>query len=337
MRIALDAFGSDNAPYPEVEGAVQAIKENHCDHIYLVGKKEVLDRELSKYLFESSRIEVIDAPQIITMTDTASIAAKTKRDSSLVKAIELHKLEKADAVVSAGNTGAVMAASLFVLGRTKNVLRPAIALTLPTQTHYEIILDVGANVDCIADYLVQFAEIGSLYASVMLDIERPRVSLLNIGEESVKGNKLIKTTHQMLSNHEKINFIGNIEGKDLLKGVTDVVVCDGFVGNIILKTVEGVFISMFAIMKEQFKKDWIAKIGALLSFPVYTYLKKKLDHTEYGGALLVGLNGLPIVAHGRSNGKAIKNAIKFASKVSETDFVQKMKDYYKEVKNEHDV
>jgi phosphate acyltransferase len=331
MRIALDAFGSDNAPFPEVEGAVQAIKENHCQHIYLVGKKDVLAEELGKYFYDKNRIEIVDAPDVITMDENASLAAKNKKDSSLVRAIELHKTGKADAVVSAGNTGAVMAASMFILGRVKNILRPAIALTLPTQTNYEIILDVGANADCIADYLVQFAEIGSLYASEMLEVEKPRVSLLNIGEESAKGSKLSKTTYQLLSQHKKINFIGNIEGKDLLKGVTDVIVCDGFIGNIILKTVEGVFLSIFSIMKEQFKKDWIAKIGALLSFPVYSYLKKKLDHTEYGGALLVGLNGLPIVAHGRSNGKAIKNAVRFASKVSQTDFVQKTQDYFREV------
>ncbi len=330
MRIALDAYGSDNAPFPEVEGAVQAIKENLCQTIYLVGKEEALKKELEKYYYDKSRIIVVNATDVITMNDSASSAARNKKDSSLVKAIQLHKSGEADAVVSAGNTGAVMAASLFVLGRVKHVHRPAIALTLPTQTRFEILLDVGANVDCEPEYLVQFAEIGSLYAREMLGIEKPRVSLLNIGEEHVKGSKLIKMTYPLLSNNKNINFIGNIEGKDLLKGVTDVVVCDGFVGNIILKTVEGVAISMFEIMKEQFQKDWVAKIGALLSFPVYSFLKKKLDHTEYGGALLIGLNGLPIVAHGRSNGKAIKNALRFATKISRTGFIAKVQHYYED-------
>jgi len=331
MRIALDAHGSDNSPVPEVEGAVKAIYENYCDFVYLVGKEEVINKELNKYFYDKNRIKVINASQIITMEDSAALSSKNKPDSSLVRAIELHKNGEADAVVSAGNTGAVMASSLFLLGRVKNVHRPAIALQLPTQHNYEIVLDVGANVDCEAEHLVHFAILGSLYAREMLNIESPRVSLLNIGEESIKGSKLIKTTYALLAAEKKINFIGNIEGKDLLKGVTDVVVCDGFVGNIILKTVEGAIVSIFDIMKEQFKKDWVAKIGALLSFPVYSYLKKKLDHTEYGGALLVGLNGLPIVAHGRSNGKAIMNALKFACKISQSGFVQKVQQYFEEV------
>jgi|SRR5690554_763145 len=331
MRIALDAYGSDNAPIPEIEGAVKAIHENHCDLIYLVGKVEELEKELEKYYYDREKIKIVDARQIIKMDDSAASSVRNKTDSSLVRAIELHKEGKADAVVSAGNTGAVMAASLFKLGRIKNVHRPAIALTLPTQKNYEIVLDVGANVDCEPEYLLHFAILGSLYAQEMLNVSAPRVALLNIGEESMKGSKLIKATYGLLSKEQRINFIGNIEGKDLLKGVTDVVVCDGFVGNIILKTVEGAIVSVFDIMREQFKKDWVAKIGAVLSFPVYSYLKKKLDHTEYGGALLVGLNGLPVVAHGRSNGKAIMNALKFACKISESGFVNKVQQYFEEV------
>lgn len=331
MRIALDAHGSDNAPAPEVEGAVKAIYENYCDLVYLVGQEEVIYKELDKYFYDKNRIKVVNARQIITMEDAAASSAKNKPDSSLVRAIELHKSGEADAILSAGNTGAVMASSLFILGRVKNVHRPAIALTLPTQKNNEIVLDVGANVDCEPEHLVHFAILGSLYAREMLNVDNPRVSLLNIGEESIKGSKLIKTTYSLLAAEKKINFIGNIEGKDLLKGVTDVVVCDGFVGNIILKTVEGAIVSIFDIMKEQFKKDWVAKIGALLSFPVYTYLKKKLDHTEYGGALLVGLNGLPIVAHGRSNSKAIMNALKFSCKISHSGLVHKVQKYFEEV------
>ncbi|MCB5230090.1 MAG: phosphate acyltransferase PlsX [Candidatus Cloacimonas sp.] len=331
MRIALDAFGSDNAPFPEVEGAVQAINENYCQLIYLVGKEEVLKRELEKYFYDKSKIIVVDAPDVISMDDSASTSARTKKNSSLVVAIELHKRGEADAIVSAGNTGAVMAASLFTLGRVKNILRPAIALPFPTQRNNEIILDVGANVDCEPEHLLQFAVLGSLYARIMLDVEEPRVSLLSIGEEDSKGNKLIKAAHSLLIQCKEINFVGNIEGKDLLRGVTDVIVCDGFVGNVILKTVEGAALSIFAIMKEQFQKDWVAKIGALLSYPVYSYLKKKLDHTEYGGALLAGLNGVPIVAHGRSNAKAIKNAIKIASKIADSGFVNKVKLHFEEV------
>lgn len=330
MKIAVDAYGSDNAPYPEVEGAVQAIKDDLCELVYLTGREDILRKELEKFYYDSKRIVIVNASEVITMTDEPSVSAKKKKDSSLVKAMLLHKSGEADAVVSAGNTGAVMAASLFYLGRVKNVLRPAIALTLPTHTNYQIILDIGANVDCEVEHLVQFAEMGSLYAREMLSVEHPVVSLLNIGEESVKGSKIIKEAYLKMEQNRNINFKGNIEGKEILKGVTDVIVCDGFVGNIILKTVEGVFYSMFYIMKEQFNKDWIAKAGALLSFPVYSYIKKKLDYTEYGGALLLGLNGLPIASHGSSSAKAIKNAIRFAAKISKADLVLKMQDYFKQ-------
>jgi glycerol-3-phosphate acyltransferase PlsX len=328
MKIALDAFGSDNAPLPEVEGSVLAIKENVCEKIFLVGKEEVLAKHLEKYIYDKKRIEIVNASDVITMEDDPSTSARTKTDSSLVKSIRLHHEGIADAAVSAGNTGAVMAASLFTYGRVKNVLRPAIALTFPTIKGQEIVLDVGANVDCEPEYLEQFAVLGALYAKFLYNIESPKVSLLNIGEESKKGNELTKASYQLLSNNPKINFIGNIEGKDLLKGVTDVVVCDGFVGNVMLKSVEGAAIAIFDIMKEQMKNDWIAKLGALLSYPVYKYLKKKLDHTEYGGALLAGLNGISVVAHGRSNAYAIKNAVRFGSKISETAFIAHVKEYF---------
>lgn len=328
MKIALDAFGSDNAPLPEVEGSVLAIKENVCEKIFLVGKEEELAKHLEKFIYDKKRIEIVNASDVITMEDDPSTSARTKTDSSLVRSIRLHHEGIADAAVSAGNTGAVMAASLFTYGRVKNVLRPAIALTFPTIKGQEIVLDVGANVDCEPEYLEQFAVLGALYARFLYNIDSPKVSLLNIGEESKKGNELTKASYQLLSNNPNINFIGNIEGKDLLKGVTDVVVCDGFVGNVMLKSVEGAAIAIFDIMKEQMKNDWIAKLGALLSYPVYKYLKKKLDHTEYGGALLAGLNGISVVAHGRSNAYAIKNAVRFGSKISETAFIAHVKEYF---------
>ena len=221
-----------------------------------------------------------------------------------------------------------MAASLFILGRIKNISRPAIAVTFPTITGHEIILDVGANVDCEAEYLDQFASMGSLYAKFLFNIPSPRVALLNIGEESKKGNELSKKAYGLLDNNKAINFIGNIEGKDLLKGITEVVICDGFVGNVMLKTVEGVAYAIFSMMKEQMENDWVAKVGALLSFPVFKFIKKKLDHSETGGALLVGLNGVSVVGHGRSNANAIKNAIKFTNRIAESDLIKQMKDYF---------
>jgi glycerol-3-phosphate acyltransferase PlsX len=328
MKIALDAFGSDNAPYPEIEGAVMAIIEDVCEKIFLVGDSDTLKKELDKYIYPKDRIEIVHASQIISMDDDASTAARTKQDSSMVQALTLHKDGIADATLSVGNTGAVMAASLFTLGRIKNVLRPAIALSFPTISGQEIILDVGANVDCEAEYLDQFAVIGSLYARFLLKSENPRVALLNIGEEDKKGNELTKKAYGLLSKNTSINFVGNIEGKDLLKGIVEVVVCDGFVGNVMLKTVEGVAIAIFGMMREQIKKDWIAKIGAMLSFPVFRYIKKKLDHSEHGGALLVGLNGISVVGHGRSNAVAIKNAIKFTNSIAESDLINQFRNYF---------
>jgi glycerol-3-phosphate acyltransferase PlsX len=328
MQIALDAFGSDNAPSPEVEGAILAIKEDVCEKVFLVGKPQELKTALAKYYYDKDRIAIIPASQKVAMDDPPAKVVKQKKDSSLVQAIKLHKEGKADAMVSAGSTGAVMAASLFTYGRIKNVLRPAIAITLPTQKHPEIILDVGANVDCSADNLLQFSKLGSLYSKFFYKNANPKVALLNIGEEDAKGNEVVKNAHAKLKTYEDINFVGNIEGEELLKGVVDVVVCDGFVGNVMLKTVEGAAISIFAMMKEQIKKDWIAKIGALLSFPVYSYLKKKMDHSEYGGALLVGLNGISVISHGKANAIAIKNAIKFAARISQSGFVEHTREYY---------
>jgi phosphate acyltransferase len=328
MRIVVDAFGSDNAPSPEVEGAILAIKDDYCSKVILSGKEDILQKQLEKFYYDKSRIEILPASEIITMDDSPSSAVKKKKDSSLVKAARFVKDGMADGLVSAGNTGAVMTTSLLTYGRIKNVLRPAIAITLPTQKKPEIILDVGANVDCTPDNLIQFAELGSLYAKFFLHREAPKVALLNIGEERVKGNDLVKKVYPRLEASETINFIGNIEGKDLLKGVADVVVCDGFVGNVMLKTVEGVALAIFSMMREQIRKDWVAKIGALLSFPVYTYLKNKLDHTEYGGALLVGLNGISVVSHGRANGLAIKNAIKVAARIAESGFIEHAGRYY---------
>ncbi|HPX10347.1 MAG TPA: phosphate acyltransferase PlsX, partial [Candidatus Cloacimonas sp.] len=323
-----DAFGTDNAPFPEIEGAVLAIKEDLCEEVILVGNEEKIKYELEKFFYPPKRISVVNATQRIEMEDSAVTAVRSKRDSSLVKTVELHNQGLADAAVSAGNTGAVMSASLLIYGRIKNVLRPAIAVVFPTETGHQILLDMGANVDCTAENLVQFAKLGSMYFKYFFQEKYPRISLLNIGEERAKGNATTRQAYQLLSQEKELNFIGNIEGKDIIKGITDVVVCDGFVGNIVLKTIEGVGFSIFEILKEQINKDWIAKLGALLSYPVYTHIKNKLDHTEYGGALLVGLNGISVVAHGRSNAKAMKNAIRFAALIAQSGFVTNARNYF---------
>lgn len=331
MRVALDAFGSDRAPYPEIEGAIQAIKDDFCQEIILVGDEAVISRELEKFFYDRSRIRIVHASERITMEDHAATAVRSKKDSSMVRTVELQKSGEADVALSAGNSGAFMSASLLTYGRIKGVSRPAIAVTLPTQVHHEILLDMGANVDCDAENLLQFAQLGSIYFSYIYKTPKPRVALLNIGEESAKGNNVSREAHRLLSEAKELNFIGNIEGKDVLKGICDVIVCDGFVGNVVLKTIEGAVLSVFDILKEQFNKDWIAKFGAMLSYPVYRYLKNKLDHSEYGGALLVGLNGTSIVAHGRSNAKAIKNAVRFAARTAETGFVQHTKEFFERI------
>ncbi|MEA1971763.1 MAG: phosphate acyltransferase PlsX [Candidatus Cloacimonadota bacterium] len=333
MIIAIDAFGSDNAPSPEVEGAVAAIKENICDKIILVGNKDLITDELNQYKYELKRISIVQASEVISMSDKASRAVRKKKDSSLVKAINLQKDKKVNAVVSAGNTGAAMAASLFAYGRINNVSRPAIATNIPTiDGHPKLIMDVGANADCNENHLHEFALLGSLYFHFFYGKEKPRISLLNIGEEPEKGNELSKKTYKLLSEDSHIFFQGNEEGKDILTGNSDVVICDGFVGNVVLKTVEGTATSIVGMLKSEIKKRIVSKFGAILLLPVFKALKNKMDHSSYGGALLVGLNGNTIVAHGRSNGKAIKNAVKMGVKISESGFVEHAKEYFKGLK-----
>ncbi len=328
ITVGLDAFGSDNAPYPEVEGAIIALKEEICESILLFGDEEELTKELDKYYYDRDRIRIVHCSERVTMSDAPSRIMRQKKNSSLVQVIQAVQDGRAQVAVSAGSTGAVMTASLFIYGRMKNILRPAIATLFPTIKGVKLLLDVGANTECSVENLVQFAEIGSLYTRHFFNIESPKVGLINIGEESSKGSELYKSAYQSLSKHPDINFQGNIEGKDILKGTVDVVVSDGFTGNIIIKTVEGVASSMFYILKEQFNKDWISKLGALLSYPAFAFLKKKVDHREYGGALLVGLNGLSVVAHGRSDAVAIKNAIKTSVRMVESKFLEHARKYY---------
>ncbi|MDP8221495.1 MAG: phosphate acyltransferase PlsX, partial [Candidatus Stygibacter frigidus] len=258
ITVGLDAFGSDNAPFPEVEGAIIALREGICDKILLYGDQSILSKELEKYFFDKTRLEIIHCSERVIMSDSPTKIMRQKKDSSLVRLIKDCDDKKVQVAVSAGNTGAVMSASLFIYGRLKNFLRPAIATLFPTIKGVELLLDVGANAECSVENLVQFAEIGSLYTRYFFKIDQPRIGLINIGEESSKGNELYKSTYKVLSNHPDLNFAGNIEGKDILSGDVDVIISDGFTGNIILKTVEGAAKSMFKILKEQFNKDWIS-------------------------------------------------------------------------------
>ena len=311
MKIAIDAMGGDFAPEQIVEGAVLAAKEYKC-HLILVGDQEKINRELKKYSTQGLPLEVLHASQIITMEESPSKASRDKKDASIVVATRLVAEGKADAVVSAGNSGAVMTSALRYLGRLPGIYRPAIATTIPTQRGFCIVSDVGANSDCKPEYLVQFAIMAKIAAENILHIKNPKVGLLSIGEEKEKGNHLTKHTSPLLEMHPDINFIGNVEGRDIPLGTADVIVCDGFVGNVVLKTMEGTAGSIGRMIKAEIMKSVLAKFGYLFLHGAIKALRKKLDYAEYGGAPLLGVGGTCIISHGKSNAKAMKNAINVA-------------------------
>ncbi|NLJ74671.1 MAG: phosphate acyltransferase PlsX [Firmicutes bacterium] len=318
-KIAVDGFGGDYAPEQIVEGALQAA-DMYGISIYLTGDENRL-KPLVNGKAGSSRIEIVHAPEVITMDESPVDAVRKKKQSSLVAAAELVRDNKAAALVSAGSTGATMAASLFVIRRVKGVERPAITSLMPTVSGVCLMVDVGANVDCRPSHLVQFAQMGSVYAENVLQIPNPRVGLLNIGHEPGKGNQLVQDVHERLA-ELPLNFIGNIEGRDIPRGDVDVVVCDGFVGNVVLKFAEGLGGSLFDMMKEEFTRTLSSKLGAVLLKPGLKRIKKQMDYTEYGGAPLLGVKGVTIVAHGGSNAKAIRNAIRVAKEGVDNKIVE---------------
>ncbi|MFY9561138.1 MAG: phosphate acyltransferase PlsX [Terriglobales bacterium] len=320
--IALDAMGSDRAPKPEIEGALQAAR-HHGARVLLVGPEPRLKAELARY--PGARrlpIEVVHAGEVITMEDKVE-AIRAKRDSSLRVGLRLVRNGRADGFVTAGNTGAAMATAKMVLGALPGVDRPALAAAFPTVLNTAaVLLDVGANVDCDPVNLEQFAVMGDIYCRAIFGMKRPRIGLLSIGEEESKGNELTREAFQLLK-QLPLNFIGNVEGRDLYNGQVDVIVADGFVGNVALKTSEGVARLVRAVLKETLKSTITRQVGALLSRNAFSDFKKRLDHTEYGGAPLLGVKGVCIITHGSSNTNAIKNAIRVASefakgKVNET-------------------
>lgn len=315
MKIVLDAMGGDNAPDIEIEGAIQAIKEYNVIFITLVGKKEVLEKLIFGKLNddEKKRIEIINADEIITMNDHPAQAIKQKPNSSIVVAANYIKNGNADALVSAGNTGAVVASSLLIIGRIPGILRPAILTPIPSRKYYTALLDAGATVDCKPAYLAQFAVMGSLYAKHILNIENPKVGLLSVGEEEAKGNELTTAANELI-NKAKVNYKGNAEGRDIINGKFDVVVCDGFVGNAILKFGEEIAHFIIDLIRRGVKESGLlAKIGAFLMMSVFGRIKKKVSYDEYGGALLLGIKKPVIITHGSANAKAIKNAIRVAA------------------------
>jgi glycerol-3-phosphate acyltransferase PlsX len=318
LKIAVDAMGGDHAPANEVEGAVEAARALGVG-VILVGKAELINAELDKYreqkgaargrISGGTNIEVVDAREVVTMDDPVATAVRRKRNSSIRVAAQLVRAGEAQALVSAGNTGAVMMTAKLVIGTLPEVDRPALAAVLPTLTgRGTVILDVGANSDCKPAHLYSFAVMGSLYSSVIVGARNPRVGLLSIGEEEIKGNDLTKEAFKLLKKSH-LNFIGNVEGRDMYTGEIDVVVCDGFTGNVALKVSEGVTETLLRLLKHELKASLQTKAGALLTRPAFQRFKQRVDYAEYGGAPLLGIKGITVICHGRSNAKAIRNAI----------------------------
>jgi len=304
IKIAIDAMGGDFGPEPIVKGCLLALKERKFEPI-LVGKRDEILSLLPKGY--KNKISIVDADDVISMSDAATDALKRK-ESSIFKAVDLVKKGEADGVVSAGHSGATMTLATLRLGRLKNVLRPALITLMPSKgKNRTAVLDVGANVDCAPEHLAQFAVFGKYYAHDVMGIQTPRVGLLANGEEESKGNEVTKATFKLLQGSE--GFIGNVEGSDIFNGECDVVVCDGFIGNLVLKTAEGTASTISFFIKDYIRKSPIAITGALLMRKVFKLLKKEIDYAEEGGAPLIGIKGCAIVGHGKSNPKAIKNAI----------------------------
>ena len=307
MKIAVDAMGGDNAPAVVVEGAVKASVELDVP-IILVGDKARIEAELKKHNTKGADITVRHASEVVEMDDSPTQSIRTKRDSSLRICFELVRDGEAGAVVSAGNSGAAMAAGVLLLKRLKGVERPALAVSLPTIKNPAVLLDVGSNVDCKPVNLMQFAVMGEVYARHALNIERPRVGLLSNGEEEAKGTDLTRESSTLLK-ETTLNYVGYVEGRDVYRGDVDVVVTDGFVGNVVLKLSEGLVESVIGMLKKEIMSSISSKIGYFLARAAFKKLKKRIDYAEYGGAVLLGINGICVIGHGRSNAKAMKNAV----------------------------
>jgi len=318
MKIAVDAMGGDNAPQAVVAGSVQAAQELGVG-IILVGIEQLIRQELDKHpSTKALPLEIRNATEVVDMHDSPATVFRRKKDSSIRVANELVKNGEASAVISAGHTGAAMSTSLFVLGRIEGVERPAIATFMPTIMGASILLDMGANVDCKPNHLLQFAVMGDVYARYLLKNPNPRVGLLSIGEEETKGNELTKEAFKLLT-ETSLNFIGNVEGRDVMSGKADVIVCDGFIGNVVLKVSEAVAEAIGMFLRKDIEKSSISKLGYLLMKPAFNSLKRRVDYAEYGGAPLVGINGISIISHGRSSDQAIKNAIRVAAELATSD------------------
>jgi glycerol-3-phosphate acyltransferase PlsX len=321
MKIALDAMGGDHSPAAAVHGAVRAARDFGLT-VQLVGRPEAIEAELAKHATAGLDLPIIPASEIIEMHEHPATAVKNKKDSSMVVAMQLLKAGGSDAFVTAGNSGGALAAALFGLGRIKGIKRPALSTIFPndSQHGYCFLLDVGANTDVRPEYLVQFALMGYHYANQVLNIPHPRVGLLSTGEEEDKGSMLVQETSPLLK-ESQLNFIGNVEGKDIPAGLADVVVTDGFTGNVYIKGAEGVASMIQKMLRREIEKRPLAMVGAVLARGAFRALRTRLDYREFGGGPLLGVNGIVIVAHGRSDAYAIRNAIRVAKQAAEKNIV----------------
>ncbi len=324
MPIAIDAMGGDLFPQTPVSGAVTAVKEKNID-VILVGNEPGIKHELDKHRYNSRKIEIVHSTEIIQMNDPVVSALRSKKDSSMRVCFDLHKKGDAAGVVSAGNSGAMLAIGRFVLKTIPNIDRPCISALLPSVNKNVLLLDAGANINCTPENLYQFAVLGSVYMEQIHTIKNPRIGLLNIGTEEGKGDDRSKKAYELLK-ASSLNFIGNIEGKEFFDGEIDVVVCDGFAGNVLLKSVQGAADFVKKIIKQEIKHSLLTRLGALFLWPAWQRLKKQTDYAEFGGAPLLGLKGNSIVCHGGSNSKAIAFGINFAHWANKTCLVQRMEE-----------
>ena len=308
-RVALDAMGGDNAPVEMVKGAIDAIRSRTDIKVFLVGQEELINKELENYTYEKDQVEVVNATEVIETAEPPVMAIRRKKDSSIVVAMNMVKKGEADAFVSAGNSGAVLVGGQLIVGRIKGVERPPLAPLIPTLKGVSLLIDCGANVDARASHLVQFAKLGSIYMEHIMGIKNPKVAIVNIGAEEEKGNALVKETFPLLKECEDINFIGSIEAREIPNGMADVIVCEAFVGNVILKLYEGVGSALIRKVKQGMRTTLRSKIGGFLVKPALKETLKSFDASEHGGAPLLGLNGLVVKTHGSSKAKEVSNSI----------------------------
>ena len=326
VNVAVDAMGGDNAPAEIVKGAIEAVNEDKRVKVFLVGKEPLIREELSKYTYSAEQVEVVHAQEIIEMAEPPVMAIRKKKDSSIVKAMYMVKEGVCDALVSAGSTGAVLVGGQIIVGRIKGIERPPLAPLIPTAKGASLLIDCGANVDARPSHLVQFAKMGSIYMENIMGIKNPKVGIVNIGAEEEKGNALVKETYPLLANRPEINFVGSVEARDIPAGACDVVVCEAFVGNVILKMYEGVGAVMLKQIKAGMMSTLRSKIGALLVKPALKETLKTFSLEQYGGAPMLGLNGLVVKTHGSSKAVEIKNSVLQCVSFKEQKINEKIKE-----------